>query len=203
MELYNNIMILVTAFLLFSLPVVFIISRWNFSRNFVNFGLLAQILHSEPHQSLFYNKIVQGHYKGRKITCRTAWERVFGTVGWSTQENGYRPIPSQRCPLELYIEPNTKQQKKTLTHRQGLSQTYATQKITDYTHLYHDGRIYFTYMPLRDYRKNFWTGIPEPNADDDKKSLWGLLRIKLSHEEIKTFLEELTRAAEILETKNS
>jgi len=193
-------MLFLIIFFILSTCLVLIISRWGFSRNFVNFDSLAQLLHSESRCSLMYNKIVQGQYKGRKITCRTAWYRNSGTIAPSLQGNF--PTLSELCCVELFIEPNIKRQRKDTSRWRGLIAASAIQKITDYTHLYDDGCIYFTHMSLRNNQVNFWTGMPEPNALNDKKSLWVLLRLKLSQEEITFFLEELTRAAEILETQN-
>ncbi|MFH1414339.1 MAG: hypothetical protein ABIG56_05785 [Candidatus Omnitrophota bacterium] len=110
-----------------------------------------------------------------------------------------KTIPrSHACALKLYIEPKTliKKSKYSESISVWLTSPTPIRKISEYAHLYDDGRIYYTYFPEV---KGYYTAVPKLRSEKDKKSLWAILAMKLREQDIKFFFDELTQAAEIVE----
>lgn len=160
----------------------------------VNASQLRQILDAQEVSRIWSGKHFEGVYKSRMIRYEYA-TLVHGQGTLHVSSRG--AMHNYKLPLRLTITPNieSKQISKLI------SKTFKHGKVTEYTTLHRDGKITYTYTHRDD---QYNPAMPQQDVNyiySDKKGLSALLSITLTHAEIVDFLDELARAAEIVESQ--
>ncbi|MCB9772666.1 MAG: hypothetical protein H6754_08985 [Candidatus Omnitrophica bacterium] len=190
--------------LLCSVSLVKRIQLKKYESNLVHFFALLENA-STKNPSLFTQGLkIQGHYQGRKVICKVAYSIFYGFSGTGEKRKvALQPLVLYTkfypCPIYLAIETlDWESRSKVITTDFG--GVCACKQITENTQVYSDGRIYYSDIGVSDEGRGFrFTGFPTLDPKQDKQSLWALVLLELSREEVKYFLDELTFAAERME----